>query len=124
MAYATPADLSTWTSNPAPADATRQLARAALEIDYALMGARYAVDINGLPTDATVIAALRDASTAQVEWWMVVQDEVSASDNKSRIEATDQNVNTKDGPGGRPKLAPRAGVILRLAKLLPAKAVV
>lgn len=43
----------------------RVLARASHVIDRALTAAIYEVDVDGMPTDDTVLAALRDATCAQ-----------------------------------------------------------
>lgn len=67
MAYATEAELTAYpVTVPAGANATLLLTRASRDIDRALLTAVYDVDINGAPTDAVVIAALRDATCEQV----------------------------------------------------------
>lgn len=124
MAYATATDLATWLGAAAPADADRLLARAGLEVDYALKGSVYNVDLTGMPTDTPVIAALRDASSAQVEWWLVTQDEVGQFDLDHKVSVTIAGVSKERTPGRVPRLCPRAREILHLAQLLPAKAFV
>lgn len=53
---------------------SRIMTRASLEIDKALVGARYETDDDDMPTDADLIDVLRDATCAQarplVEQWM------------------------------------------------------
>jgi hypothetical protein len=78
VAYATVADLAAWLSpTPAPADAQKRLDRASLVVDEMLLTAVYAVDDNGLPTEAAVITALRDATCAQVEYAAAAGDPAS-----------------------------------------------
>ena len=122
--YATSADLTSWLGEQAPVDADRLLARATLDIDYALIGVLYDVDVAGMPTEPiTVIPALRDACCAQVEWWLVTNDEVGEMDLYHQINAADQGLQVSRTPGRRPRLSPRTLEILQLAKLLPAKVV-
>jgi hypothetical protein len=69
VAYATVADLAAWLSPAAaPSDAQKRLDRASLVVDEMLLTAVYAVNDDGLPTEAAVIAALRDATCAQAEY--------------------------------------------------------
>jgi hypothetical protein len=70
MAHATSEQLATYLGAAAPADASRLLARASELIDDALLTAEYAVDDAGAATDSTVLAALADATCAQVEFWV------------------------------------------------------
>ena len=42
-----------------------QLRRASIAVDRALIGALYATDADGIPTDTTVLAAVKDATIAQ-----------------------------------------------------------
>ena len=79
MAYATPVDLQNYTGVTSVSDDTRKLQRASDLLDSALRAAVYAVDTSGNPTDATVIAAFRDAVCAQVEWWRETGDETGAA---------------------------------------------
>jgi len=67
--YATPAELADWLGvvDP-PAGATVALRDASLSIDGLLIGAVYAVDGNGRPTEQKVIDALRDAVCAQAQF--------------------------------------------------------
>jgi hypothetical protein len=65
--YATVAQLTAYpVTVPAGVDAVTMLRRASRDVDRALMTAVYDVDDAGLPTDATVAAALRDATCEQV----------------------------------------------------------
>ncbi|MEU0236776.1 hypothetical protein ABZ234_03730 [Nocardiopsis sp. NPDC006198] len=67
--YATPAELAEWLglSEP-PAGATVALRDASLAIDGLLIGAVYATDADGKPTEQKVIDALRDAVCAQASF--------------------------------------------------------
>jgi hypothetical protein len=86
--YATLADLEAhhagrpgWTP-PAEPNAGRLLARASREVDRILtaIGAWYETDpVTLLPTHATVITALRDATCEQVGWWQETGDESGAA---------------------------------------------
>jgi hypothetical protein len=121
--YATSADYTAWTGQTAPAGIERLLARASEDVDDALLTAVYSTDADGMPTEADVIAALRDAACAQVEyqqdagdtgtgaagrWESVSLGPVSLSGRKDAA----------TGPEGL-DLAPRAYRALRRAGLLP-----
>ncbi|TAK89392.1 MAG: hypothetical protein EPO06_12075 [Burkholderiaceae bacterium] len=78
--YATSKNLSDWldasgSGTDVPLDADRQLAHATELVDRELLSAVYAVDADGDPTQDKVIAALRDATCAWVEWWLEGGDE-------------------------------------------------
>lgn len=75
--YATTTDLGGWLASP-PSDAPRLLAAASRRIDELLRTAIYDVDDDGMPTHATVIAAVRDAVCAQIVWWRTTGDELGA----------------------------------------------
>lgn len=66
--YATLADYQTWLEDTPPAGSSRALRMASTVVDEMLRAAAYATDTLGMPTDATVIAALRDATCAQAEY--------------------------------------------------------
>ena len=69
--YATVDDLAAapWSLDPAPASAERLLATASRLVRRATMLARYPVTDDGLPRDADLADALRDATCAQVVAW-------------------------------------------------------
>lgn len=76
MRYATAAQLTAYLpAGAAPADAERLLDRASELIDSVLLAAVYDVDTAGSPTDADAIAALVDATCAQVEFWLSSDEE-------------------------------------------------
>lgn len=72
-AYATTAELETYlpASMDLPEDAERLLMRASERVDDYVLAA-FSVDEDGIPTDALVAGALRDAACAQVEFWIEV----------------------------------------------------
>lgn len=66
--YATPADLAQWLGlEEPPAGAVRALRDASLDVDTLLVGAVYAVDGQGAPTDPRVADILMQATLHQVE---------------------------------------------------------
>lgn len=68
--YATADDLAVWLGYQPPANALTLLTRASLVLDELLIGARYDVDVDSMPTEQCVIDATRDAVCAQVGWWL------------------------------------------------------
>jgi hypothetical protein len=79
LVYATTADLAHYLEAAPPADARRKLRRASRRVaNYIRLAVYAADDVTGMPTDATIIAAVRDATCAQVEWWMETGDETGA----------------------------------------------
>ena len=79
-AYATATDFTNYTGQTATADTPRLLQRASDALDARLIGAYYAADVNGLPTDATQLQALNNATCAQVEYWLATGDELGLSE--------------------------------------------
>lgn len=65
--YATTRQLAEFLGDAPPLDAVRRLVRATRDVDLALLGARYAVGSDGLPTEPAIRAALADAVCAQVQ---------------------------------------------------------
>lgn len=121
-AYATTADLARWLGDAPPAQSPRMLADASRVVDSVLVGARYAVDDEGLPTGDLVRAALRDATCAQVaaqgdpdgadddddRWTSVSIGSVSLTDNRARPAAPDPTEPARE-----------AIEVLRVAGLVP-----
>jgi hypothetical protein len=70
-AYATAADLATWTGATAPVNAAQLLRRASALVRKATAVAFYATDTTGLPTDADTLQAFNDATCAQATFWAV-----------------------------------------------------
>ncbi len=79
MAYATLADLATYTGREtvSPGD-ERLLQRASDLLDAVLANSFYTVDQNGVATSTVVQTALTEAACAQVEWWRITGDEFGA----------------------------------------------
>lgn len=109
--HATKAQLETWLGEAAPANADRLLQRASSLID-ALVVAPYAKRADGTIIDTKVSTALRDATTAQVEWWIQTGDATEAS---ARFESSGKGVSVKST--GR-RLAPQAEDALFIGGLL------
>lgn len=64
LVYATGPDLQTWTGATAPSNADQLLRSASILVRQATKTARYDTDSAGLPTDATVAEAFKDATCA------------------------------------------------------------
>jgi hypothetical protein len=127
MPYATRAELVDYapagTVIPDDPEATRKLTRASERIDLALISSVYDVDDDGLPTDAEVIAAMRDATCAQALWFMETGDETGAAGQYQTVSIGSVNLGRgnsgmSQSRGGQ-DLAPQADTHLRLAGLLP-----
>jgi hypothetical protein len=117
-AYATVDELEVFLDQAAPdaaseAVAERMLLRASEVVDDHLRTAIYDVDVDDLPTDADVIAAFRDATCAQVEFWFAGDEEDDVLG--PWVELTIGAV--KATPQAPLVLAPRAARILRNAGL-------
>lgn len=69
LIYAAPTDLATWTNATAPANATQLLRRASSLVRKHTATLFYATDTGGLPTDAVVLQAFKDATCAQAAMW-------------------------------------------------------
>lgn len=111
--YADIDDYAAYTGVPLPREfPSRIMTRASLEIDKALVGARYQTDDDGMPTDASLVIAFRNATCAQavplVERWMAS----FCDDPKMK-----QLLMTMPAPDGC--LTTEAYDILRAARLLP-----
>jgi len=121
MAYATLAELAAHTNAAPESDDDRLLQRASDLLDAFLIGAVYAVDDNGLPTDAAAIAAFRDAVCAQVEWWHATGDDLGVEGPWQEITLGPARMVRSATTGGsnQGRMAPRALDILRLAGTQP-----
>lgn len=70
LIYATGADLTAWLDPlPLPANSAALLRSGSLLVRSTTMTALYAVDTEGKPSDATVLAAFKDATCAQAAFW-------------------------------------------------------
>lgn len=79
--YATPEDLTAYLGPgmPPPEDAEALLADASEDIDRMLLSARYAVDVDGMPTAPHVVEAITRATCAQAVYLDDVGDRSGAS---------------------------------------------
>lgn len=120
MPYATSGELATYTGAAAPADATRLLTRASELIDDHIVTAVYDVDSNDVPTDTKVIAALRDATCAQVEHWLTgdEEDDILGPTQGVSIGGMQEQYGAGQNRATPMYLAPRAARHLRKAGLL------
>jgi hypothetical protein len=67
--YASTGDYGNYTGDRAPEDLDRRLlVRSSRRVDAALIGAVYAIDEHGMPTDEDIREALRDATCAQAQF--------------------------------------------------------
>lgn len=118
--YATTADLANFLQDVPPANARKLLVQASRDIERATKTAIYDTDTNGFPTDAAVLAAFRDATCAQAEWWAETGDSLGVNgqwgDVKIGSVALGGRASTS-GTGGQ--LTANAATILELADLLP-----
>jgi len=113
MAYATSTEYEVFAGGTPPDDLARLLERASEVIDDNLRTAWFPVDSKGLPTNADHIAAFRDATCAQVEFW-------SAGDEEDDVLGPVKDISfgtVKATPADVYVLAPRASRILRNAGL-------
>lgn len=120
MAYASRSDLAAYTGADAPAQAERLLERASELIDSKVI-APYTVDDDDMPSDATQRQAFRDATCAQVEWWIETGDEKGVLAAYSSVSIG--SLSLSRGSAGSSAmtgeaLAPRARVHLANADLL------
>jgi hypothetical protein len=123
MVYATPEELAAYTGQPAPADAERLLTRASQDVDDALRTAVYCTDVEGMPTDPAIVAALSEATCAQVEYQRATGDDgTGAAGRWDSVSIGPVALSgRKDAPrgAGDVDIAPRADRALRRAGLLP-----
>ena len=103
-----------------PEDLGRLLDRASEVIADYTRTAIYAVDDDGMPTDAEDVAAFRDATCAQVEFWLTADEEDDILGPVDNLALGDLKVGNSAFGGVRVApmfLAPRAARILRNANL-------
>jgi hypothetical protein len=124
MSYATVADLETYCGAPANPGDDRLLQRASELVDELLVATAYTVDSNGNPTNADAIAAMRDATCAQVEWWRGTGDELGATALWDDLQLGPARLMRRSGgptPSKSPRFAARTVATLHRAGLLPGK---
>ncbi len=78
--YATSADWTAYSGQPADVDTDRLLARASEMLDsQVIIFCWYLADETGMPTDALVQEAFRKATCAQAAWWDELGDSTGAA---------------------------------------------
>lgn len=127
--YATPTQLAEWQGlDDPPANATRALRDASLDVDTLLIGAVYDVDEDGAPTDADVALVLQEATCAQATWNPNGHAQTAEDAQKTQVKVDKVSVsyaaNPQTGRVVRDRYAPAAVDILRIAGLVPAHVVV
>lgn len=124
--YATADALIEWLGDYPPVNVVALLTRASEDVDEALVGVRYDVDDDGLPTDTGVQQALSGAVCAQVTSWLP-PDVPGADDGPARLARVSEPGRTPQMSGVKvmaPEccdLAPRAARILHVAGLQPSR---
>jgi hypothetical protein len=132
--YATLADLTAYVPAgtapmPTEPEATRVLTSASKVIDRAAMCGIYQTDTTGYPTDTAVRQAFRDATCAQVEWWIATGDEIGMSGQYQHVSigsvSLQRGGGRMGGSAGTPgqELAPKAETELRDGGVLPGQLV-
>ncbi len=126
--YATAGEYAEFTGEPVPGDFNpKVLVRASRRIDRVLIGAIYATDDTGMPTDPKVLEAIREATCAQAQYWDELGD-ASGQGTGSELGEVEigalrlrRSGNGKNGSGADParQLSPVAADILRTAGLWP-----
>lgn len=122
--YATAADYTTFTGDPAPEGIESLLYRASRLVESLTITARYTVDADHLPTDALVREAFKDATCAQAAWFDETGDTSGASARYNSMSLG--NLSLSGGGTGSAtntsasdsRYAPEAVSILRTAGLL------
>lgn len=80
-AYATPADLNRppWNAEADETEALTVIMRATPLLEHLTKTARYATDVDGYPTDPTIIEAFKDAACAQALYFLETGDITGAA---------------------------------------------
>ncbi len=115
--YATPGELVAYTGELPPDGARRLLLRASRLVEALTRCAVYDVDADGLPTDALVAAAFRDACCAQVVWFEETGDSTGAGAQYQSVSIGSVSLTrgyTSGGPatGAEQRYAPDAIAVL------------
>lgn len=121
VAYATVDELHSYVSASADLgdEADRWLERASELIDDTVRASFAVDDTTNLPTDTAVIAAMRDATCAQIEFWLEVGEDHDVEGLADR-QVSIHGLSLQALP---PELAPRARRIMRTAGLLNSSAI-
>lgn len=127
--YATPSDLVVYTGAAPPDDTRRLLLRASRLVEALTRCAVYDVDAEGLPTDAAVAAAFRDAVCAQVAWFDETGDSTGAAQQYQSVSIGSMSLTRGHSAGGsatgaEQRYAPDAVAALTRAGLMGARPIV
>lgn len=123
--YATVSDYVAYTNGSGVAvnqpRVTFLLPRASVILDRALVGARYAVDPQGYPTDATLIDSLSKAVCEQVMFMLDMDDDTGVKARMDQVAVGGLSFHRTAGTAGLAKipLAPMALELLHLCGALP-----
>ena len=125
--YATSAQYVTYTGQAAPSDIDARLAKASRFLDSQVFRLCWyeVVEATGLPSDALVIEAFRDAVCAQVQWGIDVGDTTGAAGvgwgtveiGSVKLSRSVTAVSGNDAPGRQ--IAPAVWDALRSPDLTP-----
>ena len=126
--YATVLQYQSWSGDTLTPEAlvAVKLQRASEDIDNALIGAVYAVNANGMPTDAMTIDAFMRACCAQCQFLLAENDDAGI---KRQYSSTSMGGVTQSRAAAMtamvlPPLAPRAAQILHVAGVLGSAALI
>lgn len=119
LAYADTDDLAQYTGEVAPAGAARLLREAAALVRFATRNDLYDVQPSGLPSDDDLREAMRDATCAQVEYWIAagvdpVAGNPGGSSSVANVEVDGAKVQYSADPGETAASAARAASITSL----------
>lgn len=125
--FATPADLADWLGvAEAPAGSERLLRNASREISRMTVASTYDTDLAGMPTEADVITAFKEATCAQAEWALANGDNAGdgpgAYSEVKVLSITLKRASRSDTPTGAQASGEAAYTILQEAQLLPGEA--
>ncbi|MET9051752.1 hypothetical protein ABZW50_11440 [Streptomyces bacillaris] len=128
MAYATEAEFADFlTPDSPPAQARRLLETASDLIDELLVGAVYAVDGQGSPSDPAIADSFAKAVIYQAQYMAATGDETGANANVSSMSQGGLSVTRSVGSGSKgavrtPRYSENAVGVLRTAGVLPISA--
>lgn len=120
--YATADDVINWIGDYPPANVDILITRASMVVEELIIGVVYDTDVDGLPTDDTVIDAMRDAVCAQVQWWIPPTPAAGVCDQEDgwpRLARASRPDPTVGGAMARPDVAPDVRRILHVAGMFP-----
>ncbi|MGH7954756.1 MAG: hypothetical protein ACREOZ_02220 [Gloeomargaritales cyanobacterium] len=113
--YGTDADLTTYSAED------QLLAKASRFIDRLLVGAYYSIDDQGIATDPTIQAAIKNATLAQASFWKSGYGSEFGPSQYKDVSIGSVRLSSSQGGTGtkRSDVAPQAMVELTNAGLLP-----